>query len=699
MFYGRVDVYWPDGPIESYRLNKAVVAVGRSSGNDLVLDTTGISRYHLKLTFNEYQARLEDLDSANGTYVDSVRLSPHESYVLRGGEEIQIGGARLIYHPPAALDSSGAEEITQRVVLARTTYRVALEGPDMAVAPGAHVQALLKIENIGEQADRFFIELDGLPKAWVRVDRTEMELAAGEMGQAVVSFKPLRRSETRPEDYPFVVRVRAKSTPAETVDAPAVLTVLPFSGFGMALGSERLLHGEQLKVFLHNQGNAPLPIDLSGADKGNALIVELSAPHVTLLPGERQTVTGTVYGWRRKLFGALSVREFAVIARSRDSAGFTASVPGSFVERGMLPGWLPVLLLPLLVIGVLAAAMVALLVLDRAGEETPVPASPTISAYALSANEIMLGETVTVTWTVSGARSLLLRVVGAGGEQRIALPVDVSTYNLTLEASGRYTVTLEARRDEENAISAADEISVRPAMSLTAEVVDGGELVRHVVQEVQLTWTVNGAQPYEGGYMIWATSPDVAGNLLAAPMPLSGQQRVRVTPDGNQAEWLVTLYAQGHDGTNTSVTQKVPIGSPVCELSAAQTTVRSGPGEHYPAILAVQPLDGPAQGALSYSPVARDPSGAWLRVEIDADGQLGWVPLADFACMNFDPQRLVTTTDYPVLPTPTATPTPSPTYTPSPSPSPTARLATATATSSILPTVPPSATATSVRGR
>lgn len=684
MFYGRVDVYWPSGPIESYRLNKTAVAVGRSTGNDIVLDTTGISRYHIKFTFNEYQARLEDLDSANGTYVDGVRLSPHEPYVLRGGEEIQIGDIRLIYHPPAALDSSGAEEITQRVVLARTTYRVALEGPDMAVAPGAHVQAVLKVENTGEETDRYFIEIDGLPKGWVRVDRAEMELSAGEMGQAVVSFKPLRRSETRPGDYPFVVRVRAKSTPAETVDAPAVLAVLPYSGFGMALGSERLVNGERLKVFLHNQGNAPLPLDLSGADRSNALVVELSAEHVALMPGERQTITGSVYGRRRRLFGALSVREFAVIARSRDPSGFTASVPGTYVEHGALPGWLPVLLLPLVVIGALAAVMVALFVLDRAGEEMPAPAQPVISAYTVSANEIVLGETVTVTWAVSDARSLLLRVTGAGEEQRIALPTDVSAFTLAPESSGRYTLTLEARQDEENVASAAAEVSVRPAVTLSVEVVGGGELVRHVAQEVQLTWAVSGAQPYEGGYLIWATSPDVAGSLLVAPMPLNGQQRIPVTPDGNQAEWLVTLHAQGDDGVSTSVTQKVPIGYPVCELRVEKTIVRSGPGQHYPAILPPQPLAGSPQGTLSYSPVARDPSGAWLQVEADVEGRLGWVPLADFACTNFDPQHLVTTTDYPLLPTPT--------------PSPTARPPTATPTSVILPTVPTRATASPVPG-
>ncbi|RPJ02966.1 MAG: FHA domain-containing protein, partial [Chloroflexi bacterium] len=67
MFYGRVDVYWPEGPVESYRLNKPAIAIGRSTGNDIVLDTTSISRYHITLTYKDQQIHLEDLGSVNGT--------------------------------------------------------------------------------------------------------------------------------------------------------------------------------------------------------------------------------------------------------------------------------------------------------------------------------------------------------------------------------------------------------------------------------------------------------------------------------------------------------------------------------------------------------------------------------------------------------------------------------------------------------
>ena len=96
MAYGRVDVYWPDGPIESYQLEKSAVAIGRSPGNDIVIDTNAVSRYHISLALKDQQVVIEDLDSVNGTYVDGSRIKAHEPLVLRGGEEIQLGDIRLI---------------------------------------------------------------------------------------------------------------------------------------------------------------------------------------------------------------------------------------------------------------------------------------------------------------------------------------------------------------------------------------------------------------------------------------------------------------------------------------------------------------------------------------------------------------------------------------------------------------------------
>src|SRR5262245_21109117 len=130
MVYGRVDVYWPDGPMESYPLDKVSVAIGRSSGNDIVLDTTAVSRYHISLTHKDNQVVLEDLESVNGTYLDGDRLKPHDQIVLNGGEEIQLGDIRVIYHPEEVREEEGDtptrplstpdnQEVTQRIELTR----------------------------------------------------------------------------------------------------------------------------------------------------------------------------------------------------------------------------------------------------------------------------------------------------------------------------------------------------------------------------------------------------------------------------------------------------------------------------------------------------------------------------------------------------------------------------------------------------
>lgn len=212
-------------------------------------------------------------------------------------------------------------------------------------------------------------------------------------------------------------------------------------------------------------------------------------------------------------------------------------------------------------------------------------------------------------------------------------------------------------------------VEVRPLVSLTLEVPSGpAQLIRNVEQNVRVTWSTDGVLPVEGGYNLWAENPEAVAPLLPAPRPLSGATDVTIVPATDQAEWLLTLYAEGQDGVLASVTQKLPIEDPVCELKTPRTVVRSGPGATYPAV--IPPLQNTSGGNLSFWPIARDPSGQWLEVEIGVDNaRLGWVLLSDFDCTNFDPAQLVETSDFPAPPTAppastgTATPA-SPTATP-----------------------------------
>ena len=74
MAYGRLDVFWPDGQFKTFQLVENTISVGRSTGNSIALETTTISRYHFSLTHDGQTTYITDMDSANGSFVDGVRL-------------------------------------------------------------------------------------------------------------------------------------------------------------------------------------------------------------------------------------------------------------------------------------------------------------------------------------------------------------------------------------------------------------------------------------------------------------------------------------------------------------------------------------------------------------------------------------------------------------------------------------------------
>jgi hypothetical protein len=51
----------------------------------------GVSRIHAALHRTKRTIAIEDLDSANGTFVDGYRLKPHEIQVLHSGMKVSLG--------------------------------------------------------------------------------------------------------------------------------------------------------------------------------------------------------------------------------------------------------------------------------------------------------------------------------------------------------------------------------------------------------------------------------------------------------------------------------------------------------------------------------------------------------------------------------------------------------------------------------
>lgn len=85
-----------------------VVRVGRSAANDLVIDDDSVSANHARLDYDRGAWRLTDLDSVNGTFVESVRLAPQVPTPLPYGAAVRLGGVRLQFRQVEAADPGAA---------------------------------------------------------------------------------------------------------------------------------------------------------------------------------------------------------------------------------------------------------------------------------------------------------------------------------------------------------------------------------------------------------------------------------------------------------------------------------------------------------------------------------------------------------------------------------------------------------------
>lgn len=83
------------------------LTIGRGAENDIVLDFLKVSRHHAVLERKGHSFVLQDLDSANGTWVNNQRVS---KVTVNDGAAIQIGPAKLLFKQGFAADELSAVE-------------------------------------------------------------------------------------------------------------------------------------------------------------------------------------------------------------------------------------------------------------------------------------------------------------------------------------------------------------------------------------------------------------------------------------------------------------------------------------------------------------------------------------------------------------------------------------------------------------
>ncbi len=80
----------------SYRFHQDVTTIGRINGNDLVISERTVSRRHARLWFSDGRWYLEDLQSANGTFVNNIRI--YQPVVLNDNDVINFGDEVVVFN-------------------------------------------------------------------------------------------------------------------------------------------------------------------------------------------------------------------------------------------------------------------------------------------------------------------------------------------------------------------------------------------------------------------------------------------------------------------------------------------------------------------------------------------------------------------------------------------------------------------------
>ncbi len=619
MGYGRLDVFWPDGKFESFSLTTPSASVGRSSGCTIVLDTDTISRYHFSITLENEAVQLTDLDSANGTFIDGMRLESNTARLLHGGEEIQIGHLRMIFHrldENVTVPISEVAEDTQRIRRQDFGFSIEVYEPDIPIPPGSHATMEISIYNNSNEDKRFWIDVLGLPEGWAKVNRPQVEVSANDSAPVLVNIKPLRQSDSVPGDYPVTIAVSQKDDADKRIEVDVSVQILSYSGFGMALAIQSIIPHEPFRLHVHNQGSAPLPIYVMGRSEEESLKFTIPRPQVLLGPGERQVVQGDISPQRKRWFGRSKDHWFDLMVRSQDDAGFLASVRGYYIDTPILPAWAATLL----GIGAIAALGLIGLALILILNASP---PPEIVDFTIQPTLVERGQPVALNWAVNNADGVEISVDGT--PLNLQPPADAISFEIDTNAyNGDVVINLTAFNGDRS-VNSPLSITIYAPMSVDYFEVAPEQLVRHVVNDLNVRWNVNNA-----------ITTHVRGLESLGPVVVEPSYG----PEGDfnisgiaSDNFTVTLVGEDEHGNVLEQSINIDLLNPECttvteefRLYDAPDTTANVIGTH------------PADTVLVVD--GRDETGSWLRTQLPG-GVPGWGARTDLVCSDlFSPDAL-----------------------------------------------------------
>jgi hypothetical protein len=375
----------------------------------------------------------------------------------------------------------------------------------------------------------------------------------------------------------------------------------------MALERNRLKPSDRFRLHLHNQGSAPLPINLIARDLGNSLTFVIPNSHLTLAPGQRTVIQGEAKPRAAHFFGDPREHSFDLIARSGDAAAFTIASRAYVDEKPPLPSWAAFALVGVAAVVLIVIAVGLVLLLQ------PAPTQPAITSFSLNATRLAQGEPLVVNWTAEDADEIRITVNG------VPVTADPQAQTAQIDTSGLHgavTVVLTAASGTRQT-ETSETVQVFEPITLSYFTVDPPQMVLYVAQSMTISWGAPGA-----------ASTTVTGleNFTSTPLDPAYGESATVTVVGiPRGPLTLTLMAQNPD---TAVQRPLTIEmiTPQCTASDGDASLRASPDLRDQVVATIP------QGTTIVVD-AQDAQSQWLRVQLTG-GAHGWGERTAFTCAN-----------------------------------------------------------------
>ncbi len=215
-----------------------------------------------------------------------------------------------------------------------------LEPASTIVDPGGTTTVRLRVRNTSDVVDEYRFMAVGEIAPYISLEPATLRLYPGTTGTVELTIAPPRSPDATAGPNPYAVQIIPTENPEATTVPEGNVTVTAFTEIRAELVPPTVrgrFRGRPM-LAIDNLGNTRLTASVTGNDNGDQLSYNVHPANVQVEPGRATFVKATLKPQRITWFGRKQNRPYRLSVQRSGST--PVGVDGTFVQKGVLPGWL-----------------------------------------------------------------------------------------------------------------------------------------------------------------------------------------------------------------------------------------------------------------------------------------------------------------------------------------------------------------------